>query len=225
MQLEPMRLIAAILLAGAAMIRSAEAQNYNTMDAYSDCWSSVSVGHLNQAGVSAGTLDAAAKKADQICAPHKDAAARDAGTDAAQEMRSYMEVAMHRANPVDETRTAAVKPRIYQPVNPKAIFNTTAAYLCAYPSDVDKFTSLLAAGEKQAALGMKGCVVVSGPIEVIQTDKIGDDLIQVTYVRGDKTFDLWTRKALFNDRRGWMLRDCQMGGTDFSTCLTRTRDQ
>jgi hypothetical protein len=202
-----MRLIAAILLAGAAMIRSAEAQNYNTMDAYSDCWSSVSVGHLNQAGVSAGTLDAAAKKADQICAPHKDAAARDAGTDAAQEMRSYMEVAMHRANPVDETRTAAVKPRIYQPVNPKAIFNTTAAYLCAYPSDVDKFTSLLAAGEKQAALG------------------IGDDLIQVTYVRGDKTFDLWTRKALFNDRRGWMLRDCQMGGTDFSTCLTRTRDQ
>lgn len=169
--------------------------------------------------MTATSLDAAAKKADQTCGRHREAAARENGAERAQRLRGEMETALHQANPVGATAS-----RIYKPKKPNAIFNMTFAWLCRSPGDVGKFRNLLAANERQAAFGMEECVTVEKPVEAIQTDSIGNTLIQVSLVHGSRTIDLWTESGLFQDRRSWLIAECQRTtGASFSACLEMTR--
>jgi hypothetical protein len=107
---------------------------------------------------------------------------------------------------------------IYTPRNPSAVFNEGTAWLCTYPTDVGKFRDLLAAGEQQAALAMPGCISVEQPLEAIETDRIGNDLLQVTVVKGDKAFDLWTEPDLFRTHEAWVALQCQASGKSYSEC-------
>lgn len=91
------------------------------------------------------------------------------------------------------------KSSIYKPRNPRALFNDGFAWLCLSPSDVGKFRNLMAAGEQQAATAMRGCIAIDQTIEVIETDSIGDRLIQVIYVTGGETIDfgqIWISSGL-----------------------------
>jgi hypothetical protein len=130
-----------------------------------------------------------------------------------------------------EIKTASVKTfdpskvDLYKPKNPNAVFNKSSTWLCVFPTDVGKYRNLMAAGEYQAALQMPGCVTLYNPVEAVQTDSIGDDLIQVTVIKDNQTVDLWGEKNSFRSRQDWLIMECQWAGLGYSECYDMTRDK
>jgi hypothetical protein len=114
---------------------------------------------------------------------------------------------------------------LYKPKNPNAVFNKSSTWLCVFPTDVGKYRNLMAAGEHQAALQMPGCITLYNPVEAVQTDSIGDDLIQVTVIKDNKTIDLWGEKNSFRSRQDWLIMECQWAGLGYSECYDMTRNK
>lgn len=77
------------------MMGEAQSAEKTAMERYEVCWSNFAVDALEQGA----RTTQAARIADQECTATKAAAARQHGKQQVRDMRSYMEVALNRANP------------------------------------------------------------------------------------------------------------------------------
>ncbi len=200
-----LKLITATLLATAAMIGTAQADD---MDDYQTCWAAASTSVLDQKGVSEETLKAAALHADGMCESEKIAVM--ASGQSPKEMRDYMEVAMYRANPVEETRIAAVSPEKkienvsgFTPSQSWNPYNARTGYLCMFPSDSEPMRQLVESGRLELAAQKKGCAVVEEPIEVEKIRQFGRTM-QVRYVNAKgQLVEAFTSDWTFRTRAAW----------------------
>ena len=132
----------------------------------------------------------AVKKADATCAPHKDAAARDGGTEATQGMREYMTVRLYRAKPVDET--ASIQPAEREKKNAAIVYAKGPTVACAWFDDIDKHYRLMEAGRPDMAVKLD-CMPVDQGQKMVVLDKFDDTLTQVLYEARGFQRELWVK--------------------------------
>lgn len=218
-----MKLIAATLLATAAMIGVTQA---DPMDDYTTCWAEASTALLNSQGVTEETLKAAALKADGMCEYQRISVM--ASGQSPKEMRDYMEVAMYRANPVEDTETqvAAVSPSLkpyeapsYTPKGSYNLFNVGTGFLCQFPLDVENARQLVDSGRSHLVSQIGGCVTFDRTIEVEAVEKFGETR-EVRYISPEgKMITAFTSERTFKTAKDWTMQACQRVGNGWSDCL------
>ncbi|WP_119257093.1 hypothetical protein [Shinella zoogloeoides] len=199
------KLIAATLLATAAMIGAAQADD---MDVYQTCWAEASTSVLDQKGVTEETLKEAVRKADGMCEYQRISVM--ASGQSPKEMREYMEVQLYNANPVQETQVAAAEPeRKIEKVSgftPKVgynLYNARTGFLCRFPSDVENARGLLDTNRAHLIEQIGGCVVIDRPIEVEKIQTLYS-AIEVRYVNANgKMITAFTSDRTFRTKSEW----------------------
>lgn len=200
-----MKTLAVTLLATVAMIGAAQADD---MDVYQTCWAEASTAVLNSKGVTEDTLKEAARHADGMCEYERVAVM--ASGQSPKEMREYMEVAMYRANPVEETQVAAVAPEQkienvsgFTPSQSWTPYNARTGFLCQLPLDVEPMRQLVASNRLELARRKRGCVIVEQPIEVERIRGWGWTM-EVRYINRDgQLIEAFTSDRTFRTQAEW----------------------
>ncbi|RKF37760.1 hypothetical protein BCY90_03190 [Agrobacterium deltaense] len=216
-----MKTLAVTLLATVATIGAAQADD---MDVYQTCWAEASTAVLNSKGVTEETLKEAVLNADGMCEYQRISVM--ASGQSPKEMRSYMEVQLYNANPVQETQVAAVSPSMkpyeaprYTPKREFNLFNVATGFLCTFPTDVDNARQLVESGRSELVAQIGGCVAFDKTIEVEEVDRFGWTR-KVRYISPEgKLITAFTSERTFKTRSEWTLRACQRAGNEWSGCL------
>lgn len=189
------RLIASTALLSAGMIGAAQA---SATDEYQTCWSEAATTSIDRNGVSENSLKWAVAKADMQCYDQKQAAGAEAA-----EMRAYMEVQLHRANPVDENAPKIEKVSGHQASSGWALYNARTGYLCSLPLDSEPMRQLVSTNRLELARQKSGCVIVDRTIEVEKVRAWGDTM-EVRYVNAKgEMVEAYTSARTFRTKAGW----------------------